>query len=934
MSEPAAKRARTREPKSETEGKRPREENKHEPEEIADEYWDTVFEWCQNNLPKSGMSEIPVESMIGQLICASTNIRCVKQIRAAAKGLERYMLGNTENEVRHTFCQCRKTKKYFDLGEEQWTKQTLRNQKRHAIPSHIMICVFGTNSEFPPKSTETSSRSGQEPQPSRDMKVQIAPKPESNQTREEENEQKAPSVTVPAWRPQSVAQSGPKFLELDSEKPSQIRKVHNNLGHPTAERLSAHLKLAGARADIIEGAKDYACQSCSERTPPKLTTPGKPKEPRDFNERVSMDGFEWKNKQGTRFYVLHFFDESTHFHLGKRAHRSAEGTEKCMFDTWLQWAGPPNELCFDEAGELMSQKWKDIIQKEGITPITSAAPWQRGRIERHGAVIKEMLSRIENEHGIVTEKEFDHALYQCFQAKNSMMVSNGYSPEQALLGKSRKLPASICSDEGMTAHSIDNNEDTRSGQEHDWQLGELAMIWDKRKSPNMLEKGRWVGPCQIIVKHEGRTIIWATHMNKLYRVARENLRPVSMREFQSKQNFVQICEKEKLEAMAKQLEQQLHERSGMFQFQDLAEGNASPIPVQNEQGEQPEEEPHRRDSNAGDSIHEPGSENVETPPNENAVDPSSINPPVETTESHSTPEGEGVSIIGDQQESAQGSNVVYNALFVENENSECSAVEDDGTLWSKCLEENIAQSNFCMFEFTAPVQQVERFCQNPCLFAKQLTKSAKKTHTEVRYSQLTEEEKKQFDEAKLKEMKCWLETDAVKPLLKSRIHSSKIMSSRWILTWKVDPTVPGGRKPKARIVVRGFEDPDLASFSTESPTLSRDGRMVILQTVSSMHWQLQSFDIKTAFLRGRSDHRQLAMEPVNRELLHMKDNETCLLQGNAYGRVDAPIIFYKELRKKLEEVGFEAHPLDSCMFFASQSHQSKDIGRNPRHTCR
>ena len=73
--------------------------------------------------------------------------------------------------------------------------------------------------------------------------------------------------------------------------------------------------------------------------------------------------------------------------------------------------------------------------------------------------------------------------------------------------------------------------------------------------------------------------------------------------------------------------------------------------------------------------------------------------------------------------------------------------------------------------------------------------------------------------------------------------------------------------------MRGFEDPDLASVSTESPTLSRDGRMVILQTVSSMHWQLQSFDIKTAFLRGRSDHRQLAMEPVKelRELLHMKD---------------------------------------------------------------
>ena len=281
LSEPAAKRARTRE----TEGKRPREETKHEPEEIADEYWDTVFEWCQNNLPKSGISEIPVESMIGQLICASAKIRCVKQIRAA-KGLERYMIGNTENEVRHTFCQCRKTKKYFDLGEEQWTKQTLTNQKRHAIPSHIMICVFGANSEFPPLSTETSSRSGQEPQPSRDMKVQIAPKPESNQIREEENEH-------------------PKFLELDSEKQSQIRKVHNILGHPTAERLSAHLKLAGARADIIEGAKDYACQSCSERTPPKLTTPGKLKEPRDLTKGCLWRGLNGKvnREQSSMCYI-------------------------------------------------------------------------------------------------------------------------------------------------------------------------------------------------------------------------------------------------------------------------------------------------------------------------------------------------------------------------------------------------------------------------------------------------------------------------------------------------------------------------------------------------------------------------------------------------------------------------------------------------------
>lgn len=54
------------------------------------------------------------------------------------------------------------------------------------------------------------------------------------------------------------------------------------------------------------------------------------------------------------------------------------------------------------------------------------------------------------------------ALNQCFQAKNSLTITKGFSPEQAVLGRSRKLPASICGDEDFTAHSLDNPADTRS----------------------------------------------------------------------------------------------------------------------------------------------------------------------------------------------------------------------------------------------------------------------------------------------------------------------------------------------------------------------------------------------------------------------------------------------------------------------------------------
>jgi hypothetical protein len=51
-----------------------------------------------------------------------------------------------------------------------------------------------------------------------------------------------------------------------------------------------------------------------------------------------------------------------------------------------------------------------------------------------------------------------------------------------------------------------------------------------------------------------------------------------------------------------------------------------------------------------------------------------------------------------------------------------------------------------------------------------------------------------------------------------------------------------------------------------------------------------------------------------KSLLGMGHDQVCLLQGNAYGRVDAPLLFYREFRKRLEDVGFTSHPLDNCLF--------------------
>ena len=58
------------------------------------------------------------------------------------------------------------------------------------------------------------------------------------------------------------------------------------------------------------------------------------------------------------------------------------------------------------------------------------------------------------------------------------------------------------------------------------------------------------------------------------------------------------------------------------------------------------------------------------------------------------------------------------------------------------------------------------------------------------------------------------------------------MRCRWIYTWK--PPAPGTteERAKARLVIRGFEDPELSSIAADAPTLSKDGKQLILQQVA------------------------------------------------------------------------------------------------------
>ena len=88
-----------------------------------------------------------------------------------------------------------------------------------------------------------------------------------------------------------------------------------------------------------------------------------------------------------------------------------------------------------------------------------------------------------------------------------------------------------------------------------------------------------------------------------------------------------------------------------------------------------------------------------------------------------------------------------------------------------------------------------------------LASISKRARSEVSVKDLSPHEVSLFEQAKAKELQCWIQTSAIRSILRRRLNPDQILKSRWILTWKTPE--PGESQPraKARLVVLGFQDP-------------------------------------------------------------------------------------------------------------------------------
>ena len=194
---------------------------------------------------------------------------------------------------------------------------------------------------------------------------------------------------------------------------------------------------------------------------------------------------------------------------------------------------------------------------------------------------------------------------------------------------------------------------------------------------------------------------------------------------------------------------------------------------------------------------------------------------------------------------------------------------------------------------------------------------AKQRRVEVSFRKLTQGEQQLFTKAMQKEWNSWIENRVVSLCRSRGIPTKRIIRARWVLTWKSssDPDVKS-KTPKARLVLVGWQDPELGKIATDSPTLRKETKNLILSLCASRKWRLWGADIKTAFLSGDPSTRDIYFRPPAeiKDWMQLSPEDLFKLEKAAYGLAEAPRAWYLRLSRELLEVGMVCSQLDPCLY--------------------
>ena len=671
---------------------------------------------------------------------------------------------------------------------------------------------------------------------------------------------------------EAITFSGGKGLA--SEVKSSLRRLHQNLGHPSNTDLARHLRLAGADPVVVEACKRLQCQVCQRNKRGASAKPASLPNLLSFNQVVAVDAFYVYDTEGEKVELMMAVDVGTGFVLAGKLQGHSTTTMEASFCTiWSNTFGAPGTLVVDlesglQAGLARFSEWHGTY----IRPIAGQAHWQNGTVERAIRTWKEVWSRIIDERS-ATADEANMVVTAVNNAMNTLRRESGFSPSQAVWGRDPKLPEEIHGSyqDDHVEHII--SHDRLRAREHTIRIAAKEAYFrcqnDARLRRGLLQRSRvggpelhvgahvffyrkpknnknwvWHGP-GVVIGQEGPNF-WVSFSGRCHLVAPEHLRMASSEELGAA--FVLRSTQADLEKLLEQDfgDEEIYEEPNepdveMEEDPVLPPGDPPDLPDGEVRGEgqrrRPEEAPAapvpKRHRKKGPEAHETSQPNV-----------------AYMLKMPKTPRGR-----------------------------------------EKALEKEIPWA-------MVPAEMQESFKQA---------------------------EQKQWLEHRDHKALEPLDVQASREILRDRPH--RVLNSRFAYrdkNWsrrREDESV--GWKPKARLVIAGHRDPDLLSgLPTHAPTISRptspDTRLQPPSRLEGLCWRRYG-----GFLCGEDLERELYLRQPKSGLGDLHPEQLLKIRKPIFGLVDSPSAWWQKFHKTLKKLKVKngddewmviQSTLDHCIF--------------------
>lgn len=770
--------------------------------------------------------------------------------------------------------------------------------------------------------------------------------------------------------------SAVECLAAQDDKPdpeslkATLRKLHNNLGHPSNRDLVRVLKNAGGTPAAIRAAEQFTCEICIQRQRPTPCLPTSAHQILDFNHRVGIDVKQvpgWLPNQQVK--CLNIVDWASSFQVMCPFFEVETGPliKKLFQEKWQSWAGSPVEVLMDPARTNLSAAFLDPLELSGSRVLSTAAEAhnQLGKVEKHGHLFEVVLQKVLDQVQPTNKEEYLTCVIHTMNSKNEMINKKGLSPCQHVFGRNHRVPADLLQDnpdpvaataplhdpaaarsqairtaarialaQSQDEVSLRTALNARPRVERDFLAGDFVSYWRTQKFQKgvRIVGGRWYGTA-IVMGKVGRNFL-VYHRRNLFKVSPEHLRHASLEERA-------VAQADGRELLG--LEKFLGDKGIIqgSQYVDLTNQNSGP-PGNVEVSESPS-------CDAADRPLPEAEAPVEAPV---AAIPSSAmttNPdmPVITPESTSQASQEPYPTRRDQEDS--GNSHSYEPI----RRRHTTKKSDPEMLYrppqllpqdfmEACQELHGSKRQASREPSTEPPTKSQRGEGDEALMIEVLTDLQKhgesievfmanflkkKMQHELHHSNNPPEIQEKIDVAKAEEWRTLGQEKqclaVIPPHEAKKIRQQRpdrIMSSRFVITEKHEDDTT---RMKARWCLRGHHDPDLVtkvlSGKCHSPTLSQLGRNMLLQILVSKQWTMKLGDIKGAFLEANVRDQALA-NPVFAELPPggvpgVAPGSVVQILGNIYGANDAPHNWYKEFDATALDVGFVRSKFDACLYY-------------------